>query len=252
MSRNHLITTIALSILLGAAPGVVQAQDSETQVPDTISTGYTEGDALYVEGDSLIKTEDLEGALAKFEEGLEVDPESALNAYGKGRALARLGEYMEASEALELAAELAPAEENPQLEEAIASLNEQVAERVGQTAYRQARDQLAAGEITADVAEQALPLLETAEANGVESAGLSYNFARAYNALGRYDEAASRAESALAADGSAEDLSPYYIELGIAKMNTGDTEGAREAFENAKNGSWASWAEHYLGQLDAQ
>ncbi|NNF58471.1 MAG: hypothetical protein HKN04_09535 [Rhodothermaceae bacterium] len=234
-----LLTLLALVLALAPA----RAQDTPA-VPDTIVIRTPENDArrLFNEGNELLRTEDFEGALAKFEGGLELDPTSTRNAYGRALALVQLDREEEATAAFAQAIELADAAED-------AETGTAARRALGTIAFRNATAMLQANPLPAETAESALPLLEQAEAGGVDSGQLPYQFARVYNALDQHEDAARYAEQAVGANEGG-DLSPYYIELGLARKETGDIAGARTAFEEAKSGSWGSWAEHYLRELD--
>ena len=189
-----------------------------------------------------MRDENYADALAKFEEGLAFNPTSVTNGYGRALALAQLDREDDAMEAFQNAVMLAEAAENEQI-------MTDARRWIGTTAYRRATEMLQANPLPSETAEQTLPLLEQAEAGGIDSGQLPYQFARVYNAIGRHEDAARYAEQAIGANQGG-DLSPYYIELGLARKETGDIAGARTAFEEAKSGSWSSWAEHYLRELD--
>src|SRR5690606_33028849 len=120
--------------------------------------------------------EDYEGALATFDAGLELDPTNARNAYGRALALAQLDREEDAVAAFEQAIELADAREDAETADA-------ARRALGTIAYRNATAKLQAFPLPKPTAEEALPLLEQAEAGNVDSPQLPYQFARVYNAL---------------------------------------------------------------------
>ena len=226
-----------LALVLALAP--VRAQDTpDPAATDSVNTAR----GLFNEGNALMRDENYADALAKFEEGLAFNPTSVTNGYGRALALAQLDREDDAMEAFQNAVMLAEAAENEQI-------MTDARRWIGTTAYRRATEMLQANPLPSETAEQTLPLLEQAEAGGIDSGQLPYQFARVYNAIGRHEDAARYAEQAIGANQGG-DLSPYYIELGLARKETGDIAGARTAFEEAKSGSWSSWAEHYLRELD--
>lgn len=199
---------------------------------------------LYNEGVALLRENNHAEALARFERGIRFDDRNARNVYGRAQALMGLDRTAEAITAFEQSIVLARAARDTE--------TAQAAQRaVGQLAYREASAKLQANPLPAILAQEALPLLQTARDNGVQTEALPYQFARVYNALERHAEAVPYAEAAVEAHRAASDLSPYYIELGIAKRGAGDLAGARQAFEAARTGAWSAWAEHYLRELDA-
>ena len=228
-----------LALALAAAPA--RAQNT---APAAATDSVNMARGLFNEGNALMREENFAEALGKFDEGLALDSTSLSNAYGRAQALAQLDREDDALNAYQHAVMMAEAEGNEQI---LAGARRWI----GATAYRRANELLQANPLPRESAEQALPLLQQAEANGVDSNQLPYQFARAYNATGQYAEAARYAEQAVQANTGSGDLSGYYIELGLARKGAGDIAGAREALEQAKNGSWSGWAEHYLRELDA-
>ena len=234
---------VALVALIGfSTPAYAQ----DVAVPDTIVIRTPENDARrrFNEGNDLLRQEDYEGALAKFDAGLELDPANARNAYGRALALAQMDREDDAVAAFEQAIELADAS-------ADAETGTAARRALGTIAYRKATSKLQAFPLPQPTAAEALPLLEQAEAGNVDSPQLPYQFARVYNALERWDDAERYALQAVEAaeDG---DQSALYYELGLARMGQGNTAGAREAFQSALEGQWSGWAEYQIGQLDAQ
>ena len=214
---------------------------------------------LYSEGNEVVRT-DPAAALAKYDESLLYNPQYAVAALGRAQALVGLRRLDEAAEAYETALALAAATDDArvttrareQLDQIRASMEQQASAQASAeataAAVRRASDLLQTDPVSAAQANEALQLLAQAEAGGVEPAGLAFYYARAYNALDRGAEAVPFAQAAL--DASTGDRSGYYIQLGLAHKSAGNVDAARAAFESAKEGSWAGWADHYLRELD--
>jgi tetratricopeptide (TPR) repeat protein len=258
MLRIAVLAAFAALIGLTAAPAQAQTADS-TQAPPADPTTASSEDAnqsrvLFNEGFALLGQEDYEAALARFEEGLALDPANNRNAFGRAMALAQLDREEEAVAAFEQAIALSETAEDAETLGA-------ARRALGLLSYNRAVVLLEASPLPPEAAEEALPLLVVVEealpllqAAGDETVNagqLPYQLARVHNVLGNYDEAARYAEAALEANADAADKSGYYIELGLARRGAGDVAGAREAFELAREGAWSGWAEHYLRELDA-
>lgn len=244
-TSKFLFSLALLSAFVLTVPSVY-AQEDDPMVPDTIivTTPDNEARGLFNEGNALLREGDHEGALAKFEEGLDLDPASSRNTYGKALALVQLDREDEAVLAFEAAITLADG--NGDTETAGAARR-----ALGTISYRNAVPLLEPFPLPAENAEQALPLLEDAEAGEVENPMLPYQFARVYNALEQFEQAeqyAMEAVETVVEEG--EDNSALYYELGLARVGKGDTEGAREAFEQCIGGTWGGWAEYQIAELD--
>lgn len=250
-SMKTMICISRVGVLLTAtvllfASNRVFAQD-DTTVPDTIVVPVPGNDAreAFNEGNALLRDGDNEGALAKFQAGLRLDPQSARNAYGVALALAQLERADDASVAFENAIQLAVAANDEETASA-------ARRALGTISYRNAIALLQAFPLAADSAQAALPLLRKAEEGDLGQAMLPYQFARVHNALERYEEAERYAMQAVDnRDESADDHSALYYELGLARLGAGNTEGALEAFEMAKNGTWAGWAEFQINEINS-
>ena len=242
-SRIAILCTVVVLLL---TLRVARAQD-DTMVPDTIVVPLPGNDArnAFNEGNALLRDGDNEGALAKFEEGLGLNPTSARNAYGRALALAQLEHEDDASAAFDNAIQLADAANDEETATA-------ARRALGTISYRNAIGLLQAFPLPADAAQSALPLLRKAEEGSLEQPMLPYQFARVYNALEEYEEAERYAMQAVDnRDESADDNSALYYELGLARVGAGDMEGALEAFELAKNGTWGGWAEHQINEINS-
>lgn len=270
----------ALAALTGLTATPVQAQTDSTQTADpvaadtaaadpdtadpvsadTVTVGGVSSEAAndsrirFNEGYALLGQEDYEAALAKFDEGLALDPANNRNAFGRALALVQLNREDAAATAFEQAI---------MLSEAVGDAETLGASRrtLGLLSYSRAIVLLEANPLPPPAAEEALPLLVVVEESlpllqeagdeTVNANQLPYQLARVHNTLGNYEDASRYAQMAVEMNTDIEDQSGYYIELGLARKGAGDVEGARAAFEQARNGSWSDWAEHYLRELEA-
>ena len=246
MIRISRITTLCAGMALFFASNIGRAQD-DTMVPDTIVVPVSGNDArnAFNEGNALLRDGDDEGALARFEEGLRLNPRSARNAYGKALALAKLEREDDASVAFENAIQLADAASDDET-------GGSARRALGTISYRNAIGLLQAFPLPAEAAQSALPLLRKAEEGDLDQPMLPYQFARVHNALEQYEEAERYALQAVENNNEvADDHSALHYELGLARMGAGNTEGALEAFELAKEGTWAGWAEFQINEINA-
>ena len=242
-SRFAVLCTV---VVLLFTSDVALAQD-DAMVPDTIVVPVPGNDArsVFNEGNALLREGDNEGALAKFEAGLRLNRRSARNAYGRALALAQLEREDDASTAFDDAIQLADAANDSETATA-------ARRALGTISYRNAISLLQAFPLPADAARSALPLLRKAEEGNLEQPMLPYQFARVHNALEEYEEAERYAMQAVDnGDDCDDDCSALYYELGLARMGAGNSEGALEAFEMAKDGTWGGWAEHQINEIYA-
>lgn len=262
---------VAVPVLAQDAPTdtPVMPADSTMAMPDSAATPepVIEPDPerareLYREGNAMLQS-DAGGALAKYDEALLYNAQYAFAALGRAQALTGLRQFDDAREAYEQAIALANATDETRVasnaRSQLNTLNSRLAEQQAAQASAQAVTDAvtrAANLLQADPtpaqANEALTLLGTAEAGGVEPSGLAFYYAKAHNALGQNAEAVPYAQTAVDASEGQADRSAYYIQLGLAQKGSGDTDAARASFESAKAGSWASWADHYLRELDAE
>ena len=244
MLRPAALAALAALTALAATPAQAQTP-APAPAPDTIVVRTPDNEARkrFNEGNDLLRQENYEGALALFDEGLRLDPASNKNAYGRALALAQLDREDDAVAAFQQAITLSETAADGEVMDA-------ARRALGLISYNRAMALLQANPLPQPTAEQALPLLTEAEAGQVDANQLAYQLARVHNVLGNHADAERYAERALEVNADLEDKSAYYIELGIARQNAGDAEGAREAFEQARTGAWSGWAEHYLRQLD--
>lgn len=245
MTRTSHFAILCTVAVLFFTSNVVRAQD-DTMVPDTIIVPVPGNEArtAFNEGNALLREGDNEGALARFEEGLRLNQRSARNAYGRALALAQLEREDDASAAFDNAIQLADAADDDETATA-------ARRALGTISYRNAIGLLQAFPLPADAARSALPLLRKAEESNLERPMLPYQFARVHNALEQYEEAERYAMLAVDnGDDCDDDCSGLYYELGLARMGAGNSEGALEAFEMAKDGTWGGWAEHQINEIN--
>ena len=288
MTRSALLAALALG--LAAAPA--QAQTTPTEMPampadsvamDTPAADSTatviEPDAdrareLYREGLDLYRADDLDAALLKYEESLLYGESFAPSGLGRAQVLTRMGRLEDARNAFESAVAMAEASDASnaadirtaarrgleQITEAIdaraaaaqATQQNEAAQATAEKVTR-ATEMLSGNEITMAQATDAYALLEQARLDGYDPDLVAFYYAKALNAMERGADAVPFAETALAASEGQADRSPFYIQLGLAHMGAGNTDQARTAFQAITEGqAWHGWAQHYIGQLDAE
>jgi tetratricopeptide (TPR) repeat protein len=261
MPRTAALAALAALLGFSALPAQAQTDSTQTAPPDTTAAtgGVSFEDAnearrRFNEGFELLGQGSYQAALAKFDEGLALDPSNNRNAFGRAMALAQLDRPDEATAAFEQAIALSETAEDAETLGA-------ARRAYGLLSYDRALVLLETNPLPQEAAsqalpllvvvEQALPLLQEAGDETVNANQLPYQLARVHNVLGNYEDAARYAEQAVELNAGAADMSAYYIELGLARRGAGDTAGARAAFEQARTGAWSGWAEHYLRELDA-
>ena len=218
---------------------------------------------LYSEGNERLQRSDFEGAIEKYDESLMNNPAYSYPALGRAQALVALGRNDEARAAFDQAIALGNTAGKADVvrgaTEQLAAMNERDAQAAEAQASAQAISDavtnaaalLQNDPVTEAQATEALGLLQTAEAGGVDASGLAFYYAKAHLTLGQFAEAVPYAQTAVDASEGQPDRSAYYIQLGLVQRGAGNLDEARAAFEGAKAGSWSSWAEHYLREMDA-
>jgi tetratricopeptide (TPR) repeat protein len=233
---------------------------------------------LYDEGVSLLRDRDFAAALPLFDEALVYNPEYPAAALGRAQALVGQRMLTDAQAAYNLAIELADrsdasnaasikqtaenqvaqvnqALENQAAAQAAAQAEADAQAAAGATAEKvnQATQMLAGNEVSFEQASEAYALLEQARLDGYDPNQVAFFYAKALNAMERGADAIPYAEAAVEQASGQEDPSGVYIQLGLAHMGAGNTDEARAAFEAVQEGqAWHGWAQHYIGQLDAQ
>ncbi|OZC01958.1 hypothetical protein BSZ36_02550 [Rubricoccus marinus] len=215
---------------------------------------------LSMQADSLFKASDYEMALERYSEGYELDSTYAKNPFGQARSYVRLNNLKAAMVSYRKAIELAEgvegmgnifdaAREERRVVEARIE-EEQGAQAVNDKITR-ATTLLQAEPLSESAANTAFELLEDVRMNAdYDSSQVAFYYAKALNALGRSQEATHYAQLAVDQSEGQPDRSAYFIQLGLAHMGAENEDAAREAFTAAKEGSWASWAEYYLNEME--
>ncbi|HEX8384663.1 MAG TPA: tetratricopeptide repeat protein [Rubricoccaceae bacterium] len=272
------LTLLGFAGVLFAAPVSAQtAPDSlaaDSVAVDSVAAGPSYDTATarerYREGFAAAEANSLDVALSKFDQALVADPTFPPALYGRANALGRLGRLEDARLGYEAAIAASQGEANARYRTAaetalaeVVTAIAQAAEVARQTAAVEAQTAaiaqqtaaieaatalLAADPVTPEAAQQAYDLLEQARTAGYDANNVAFYYAKALNALTRGAEALPYAEQALAAN-TDPDASVFYIQIGIANRFAGNDPAARAAFEAAKAGSWAGWAEHYLAEM---
>lgn len=257
--------------LFVAAPAL--AQTTEAPAADSVATDAVAvrvpdpslARDLFRTGQEQARAGNHEAALATYDEALFHDPSFAGALAGRAQSLAQLGRLPEARSGFEAALAAATGPENAQVRTASQRAIEQITTAIEQrssaagaaaTAQRQA-DQareavglLQLEPVSESNATQAIGLLDNLRAEGFDTAPYAFQYARAYNVLGRGAEAVPYAQASV--ESAQGDRSAFYIQLGLAYRQAGNAAEARAAFESAKEGSWSGWAEHYLREMDAE
>jgi tetratricopeptide (TPR) repeat protein len=271
--------------LLAVSPASAQTAPDSTAAPaDAVSVGDSVAVPVYdtaqaaelnTEARRVEQTSDFAAALALYDRALVADPTYAPALLGRGNMLSQLGRNADARTAYEAA--IAASTDKPEYavvlpvatrnaaivadllvqeaevarqNAAVAAQTEAVAEQTA--AIEAATALLTADPVTPEAAQQAYDHLERARTAGYDANAVAFYYAKALNSLGRGAEALPYAEQALAAAIAADataDVSAFYIQLGIANRFAANDPAARAAFESAKAGSWAGWADHYLAEM---
>lgn len=195
-------------------------------------------------GRQLVSQENFEGGLARFEEGIKLNPQYANNYTGKALALKKLNRNDDAIQAYQ---DLIKYGEDHGDAQAV---------REGEKGIRDHYVFLASSalgrsaEPRASDAREAIEHLEKLQEFVEPDADVFFYLAAANNSLGNYDDAIQFADQALQIhSGSRTDAAKIHFVKGEALMYNGNTAAAKESFQNATFGSYKSLAEHYLETL---
>jgi tetratricopeptide (TPR) repeat protein len=221
---------------------------------------------LAAEGDELLRNRDFDGAMEQYTLGFAYDSTYAKNPFGQARAHKGLRQLEDAIAAYRLALDLSTDDEGTPVEgmtniataaeTELAELEEVIAQRQSAQAIaskiQRATTMLQSEPVSENAAQTAYGLLEEARMADYDSSQVAFYYAKALNVLGRTDEAVHYANLAVEQSEGQADRSAFFIQLGLAQMNAGNTGEAREAFEATQGGAWEAWGTHYLSQLDEQ
>jgi tetratricopeptide (TPR) repeat protein len=115
--------------------------------------------------------------------------------------------------------------------------------------YAQVDEVLASVPPTLEAGNQAVELMTTVEGRALEDLAYHYRWARALNAAERFADASEHAENAIRLSEDEDDRSAYYYEMGVSLKGMGQATPAREAFDQARTGAWAAWAEYQIASM---
>ncbi len=251
-------TLAAAADSLAAAAREQSRRDSLQAVSDSLAALLERREQAQVEydaGTALLQQENFAEAMVRFDAGLAIDSTNFGSQYGRAFALAQLGRADEALPAFDRAIRLAEAADDTTALGLARTSREGVANQMAAAAaavYVRVDSLLNVNPLTREAAEQALPLLADAEAGGAPAdLAFHYRYARALNAAERFAAAADHAQQAVEMSTGEADRSAYYYELGLALKGMNQNGQALDAFEEAKTGTWAGWAEYQIGVINA-
>ena len=268
---------LLLAFALLALPAAAQTTDSTMAAATDSTMAFVADPAqarpLYNQGLALGRSNNYADALLKYEESLRHNPGFAPSAFGRAQSLAQLGRLDDARTAFEQAIATARAANDSAVQTAAQRGLTQVQTAIEQREANAAAQSAAATEaarvqaitdsineatgllnsdpVSPDAAQRAFDALESARTNGYDANLVAFYYAKALIALDRAAEAVPYAQMAVDNADASTDRSGLFIQLGLAQRAAGDTAAARTAFEAAREGAWASWAAHYLRELDA-
>lgn len=196
-----------------------------------------------INGNRALKAKNYDVAKGHFEKGITRNASNAKNHYGLGLALKNLGEIESGMAAFMKAIEIGD------------SSGDRKTANTARTAIRKHYYFLASSAVSksnpsAADGDRALAALEALMEYLEPDADYHYYTAVSHNIKGNNGACITSANKALEIHkGSRADKAKIYFVKGEALMYSGDTEGAKAAFQNATYGSYKASAEHYLQTL---
>jgi tetratricopeptide (TPR) repeat protein len=234
---------LAALALFAAGPAFAQDGGDGEATGTLAQTPKNLSNAAFNEGNKALKAGNYADALDSFNEGINILNENARNHLGRALALAKLDRESDAEAAYEQAISLAEAANERQVLR-LAKKN------LGVMYLRTAAEGVKADPPTRSGAQAAIAALGKAEAAGIEDPAMHYYYARAYNALGQYEQAVSAGQAGADAQrGGPADKAKYYYEIGLAHKAMGNDAAAKAAFENATYGTFRQAAEYEIELL---
>ncbi len=224
----------------------VKAADLAKQAGDNDiakKSNYYVAQLDYKLGLAAYKKDQFDQAIKHFQGGTARYPEYVKNLYGEGLALKKLNRTDDALAKFE---ETIAAGDKYRDRETASEAKERIREHF----YYLASSAVSSQNASKGDADRALAALEGSKKYLEPDADFYYYQAVAYNIKGSYGQAVSVADQALGMHrGSKTDKAKIYFVKGEALMYSGDTAGAKAAFQNAAYGSYAASAKHYLDTL---
>ncbi len=191
-------------------------------------------------GNAAIKAGEAAAALGHYENGVAIYPAYIKNQYGQGLALKKLGRMDEALEAWK-----GILENTQDRKTSLAAAN-----AIREHFNYQASSAVSRRNPSASDGDRALAALEHSRQYVEPDADYYYYVAVAQLAKNNNAEVIAAADQALALHrGSRTDAAKIHFVKGEAQVRIGDTDGARDSFQNSLYGSYKPSAEHYLSTL---
>ncbi len=236
--------TEALQKFTLAANGAKAAGDSDVERRSSRVIAQIE----YKLGLNATREENFANAMTHFDNGISRYPSYSKNYLGRGLALKKLDRIDDAIAAFQQAIEAGTAE------------NDHQTARAAESAIRDHFIYMASsllsrngGKPTQADADAALGHLSSLSGLVEIDADALYYTAEAFKTKGDFAQAVSAADQALELHrGSRTDKAKIFFVKGESLVGLGDSDGAREAFQNAAVGTYRASAEHYLETLGSR
>lgn len=233
----------AYDLFAKAAEGAVEQGDESVQASALKVLSQLDG----MRGRAALKAENCEAALAHFDQGIEHFPTESRNYAERADAIMCLGNTEEALEAYQRAMQVAESQSDTKI------VNYAEA-KVRRHFLTQVAD-LLGGNPGSSQADQVIGIINDMQSYVELESKEFYYMAVAYNLKREYTQGAMMSDQALEVGGtriSRRDRSDINFVKGEALMNSGDADGAVEAFKLVTTGSFRPNAEHNLCELGQQ